>query len=219
MSRIPAFTLLGAVVGFTLGMLVGLLIIGFAVLYYWFIFGVTLGLIPGAVIGVVVGGGRSWQQVAAPSRLTSHSKRHLYLRQRFIAVITISVCGLIVLPLCLIGRTRLITHAMRWQIVTNQASSCNSTVVLMFVKYAEYETFCSARLQRYLEKRGTPTVPVTFEVTYDFERVRGYHPKTVGDYVVEDELNVWKDAVGGCGGEFLPACDSDIDMQASPWRE
>jgi hypothetical protein len=218
MKRILTSTCIAATCGLILGILIGFFTIGLAVFYYWFIFGVMYGVIPGAIIGAVVGGIRAWRRSSARSIASAGVNAPNLRRRLAIVLITITLCALIVTPLFFIGQTKLVTHKMRWQVTNELFPTCKPAVVLIYVNYPEYQTFCSAKLQQYLEARGTPTVSMTFSVTYDFGRVRGYRPIAIGDYPIEQELGTWGPGATGCGGDFLPACSSATDTNASPWR-
>jgi len=218
MKRIFTSTCIGAIAGFILGIMIGLFMIGLAVLYYWFIFGVMWGLIPGAIIGTIIGGIRAWRQ-GLSATIPSTSPTVSTSRRRFtIVLIILILCGLIISPLFFIGQTKLVTHEMRWQVTNDDFPTCKPAVVLIFVNYPEYETFCSVNLQKYLEARGASTVPMTFSVTYDFGSVRGYHPIKVGDYPIENAVEMYGPGASGCGGKFLPACSSNPATNTSPWR-
>ena len=82
-----------------------------------------------------------------------------------------------------------------------------SHVILTFTKYPNHFTgYYSAELANYLKSTGKKTVDVTFEVTSDYGKMRGYHEIRFGNLVLKKAP---ANSYGGHGDSYFP----------SPWRE
>ena len=82
-----------------------------------------------------------------------------------------------------IGYTRSVTHPMRWRIdPRGHADTGAAHVVLTFRDYpASYVGIYSNELADYLRTLPEETVPVKFDVIYDYGFVRGLSERQIGD--------------------------------------
>lgn len=104
-----------------------------------------------------------------------------------------------------VGRESNETFDMNWRVAETPSQGQNEAeVILIFVEHPNYSVGeFSNELAGYLQKKDESVVPVTFGVTRDFGRVRGFHLVKVGD------LTGWKSAYG-----YYSSSGSGND---SPW--
>ena len=100
------------------------------------------------------------------------------------------------------------TFEMNWELGEPVKEYPGDThVILTFTRYPNHFTgYYSSELADYLKSKGKKTVDVTFEVTSDFGKMRGYREVRFGDHVLK---RAPANSYGGDRGLYLP----------SPWLE
>ncbi len=196
-------------------------------LYYSMFFGLFFGLIPGAIIGAAITVSRMVGRQLIPTQLpplkptqqpVEHSQRIAFTVIGLIIGVVLALSTLTYLFTYQIGVKRSVTHTMRWVLGDG---NCNDQGQIVYLVYAEfphfYEQFCSDTLAAYLRQHTSSTVVVTFEATYDFGSLRGYHIQQIDDYP-STLPDGWTGGGGGCGDTFLPPCRSGSGTDDSPWK-
>jgi hypothetical protein len=104
-----------------------------------------------------------------------------------------------------VGYTRRVTHQMQWQIDAKPIDATAPTiegshVILTFRDYPGYHLgIYSDEVADYLKRLSTNEVPVEFEVTYDYGKIRGFNEKRIGD------LTSWRSGFGYYGSRGSPS--------------
>lgn len=146
----------------------------------------------------------------------------------WLGVLLLVLAAVVYIPHRVIGEERQVTHAAMWVVNSEQHPDCEIPVaVLVLVEYNQYEEVCSVEFLAYLESEPGKILPITYNVTYDFGEVRGYHPVSVGTYKLEVMRGRgWIGGGSGCGREFSASCPRPRDdslrsqyqmLQESSW--
>ena len=115
-----------------------------------------------------------------------------------------------------VGVERTVTHEMRWTYGRGESVRGQREIFLIYTEHPYYyERFHSEDLARYLESLGGETVPVTFKVTRDFGKVRGYSIHEVGQWTGRGKG--WTSGGSGCGGILPPCPPPGQPRSPSPW--
>ena len=115
-----------------------------------------------------------------------------------------------------VGVERTVTHEMRWTYGREKNARGQREIFLIYKDFPYYyERFFSEDLARYLESLGGDTVPVTFKVTSDFGKVRGYSIREVGHWTGRSKG--WTSGGSACGGILPPCPPPGQPRSPSPW--
>lgn len=208
-----ALIIVGVIAGYGLGSVLMGLYFGGLVLFYACPFGMLLGAIYSVFRAVRKG----------ESRLNIVSSL-------WVGVLLLVLAAVVYIPHRVIGEERTVTHSAMWVINSEQHPKCEMpVVVVVLAEYDQYEEVCSAEFLAYLESEPREILPITYNVTYDFGEIRGYHPVSIGSYELElIHGRGWIGGGGGCGREFSASCPRPRDdslrsqhqmLQESSWLD
>lgn len=213
--------LLGAFTGAFISILIGFIALScIGILYgydgpllaFYYFGGLVLYVAPvGMILGVIVASIRLFRNIPSQDNLTSKNGR--ITRVIWIGLPLVLVIGAAIAPYMLTNVNRNVRHGATW--TTESLADCATpAVILMLTEYPKYEVVCSPELLDYLQAQGESIVPITYRVTYDFGQPRSYQLTQVGP--IEISWQHWLGGPSGCGGEFLPTCDSPQAQNGSP---
>jgi len=133
-----------------------------------------------------------------------------------VEILLLIACLTVVASWFFVGVESTVTHEMRWTYGREKNARGQREIFLIYKEHPYYyERFFSEELARYLESLGRETVPVTFKVTSDFGKVRGYSIREVGQWTGRSKG--WTSGGSACGGILPPCPPSGQPRPPSPW--